>query len=383
MTKINPAVLVLEDGSVYRGWSYSKLSIIIGEIVFNTGMTGYQEILTDPSYCNQIITFTYPEIGNTGTNFIDKESTYPLIKGIIIKNLCKFPSNWRKKQSLIKYLQLFNIMCIYGLDTRSLTKHLRNYGSMNGIISNKGTKVCLLLKQLKAFTTKTTDLVAQVTTNNMYSVRKRCCSQWHLPSFSYNKQNKVFRVVVIDFGIKTNIIRRLQAFKCEIIVVSAKTSAKIIASYKPNGILLSNGPGDPSIIVYAIKTIKNLLKFTLPIFGICMGHQLLSIALGLKTYKLKFGHRGLNHPTGWLDKVYITSQNHGFAVNNKPSINNSNIEITHINFNDGTVAGLTHKVLPLFSVQYHPEASPGPHDSDYLFAYFISMMYHYDFKALS
>lgn len=382
MIQITPAVLVLADGNVYQGWSFGRLDTVIGEVVFNTGMTGYQEILTDPSYCGQIITFTYPELGNTGVNLTDIESNHSFAKGIVIKNICKFPSNWRNEKSLLEYLQMHNIMCIYGLDTRSLTKHLRKSGSMNGAISNEILNPSVLLPRVNsALSMEGADLVTKVTTPTPYSSYKQISikHQWYFLPIVNNKLKRSMRVIVIDFGVKINILRRLQDLNCETIVVPASTNIRVILSYKPDGILLSNGPGDPSAVVYGINTIKNLLQYSIPMFGICMGHQLLSIALGCNTYKLKFGHRGLNHPTGWFNKVHITSQNHGFAVG-KDLSSSTIMQMSHINFNDDTVAGLTHMQLPLFSVQYHPEASPGPHDSDYLFAYFVSMMYQYNLK---
>ena len=378
MHQINPTVLALEDGSIYQGWSYGKLNTVIGEVVFNTGMTGYQEILTDPSYYKQIIIFTYPELGNTGINLIDTESSGPHVKGIVVKNLCKLPSNWRSKGSLFEYLQLHNIMCIYGINTRKLTQHLRQLGSMNGAISNKKIDPEVLLQKVRStFSMQGADLASNVTTKKIYSynLQVSIVNRWYFQSTTYNKNCKILKIAVIDFGLKTNILKRLQSFNCETIVVPATTPANIIMTYKPDGILLSNGPGDPSAVSYSIKTIQDLLSYNIPIFGICMGHQLLSIALGCNTYKLKFGHRGLNHPTGWSHKVQITSQNHGFAVNNQHSSNT--LKTLHVNLNDNTIAGLSHVKLPVFSVQYHPEASPGPHDTDYLFAYFISMIYQY------
>lgn len=376
MIEIKPAVLVLADGSIYRGWSCSELGTVIGEVVFNTGMTGYQEILTDPSYCGQIVTFTYPELGNTGINFTDRESVRPFVRGIVVKNLCKLPSSWRSRESLEEYLQLHGIMCIYGIDTRSLTKHIRKSGSMNAIISNEVTDIKVLLQKIKtALPMQGADLVTQVTTQSVYSAHQKLGNEWYFQPSINGKLGEALRVVVVDFGIKINILRRLQNLGCEAVVVPANTSAEMILSYGPDGVLLSNGPGDPSAVIYGVQTIKSLFQYSIPIFGICMGHQLLSIALGYDTYKLKFGHHGLNHPTGWSDRVQITSQNHGFAVNSK-SLNNNGTCMKHVNFNDNTIAGISHNVFPIFSVQYHPEASPGPHDSDYLFAYFVSVMCH-------
>lgn len=375
---INPisAILVLEDGTSYQGWSFCKPNTVIGEVVFNTGMTGYQEILTDPSYYGQIVVFTYPELGNTGINLNDNESRQSCVKGLIAKNICTQPNNWRSSQSFIEYLNLHNIMNIYGLDTRALTQHLRKVGSMNGAISSKTRNVEHLLQKIKLSSPMLgLDLTPQVTTNDIYSFNKKEDPQWYFRVLNLTDKaytNKL-RIIILDFGVKRNILRRLLNLNCEIIVVPASSSVNTILNYKPDGILLSNGPGDPAAVLYGIQTIKSLLKLTVPIFGICMGHQLLGLALGCNTFKLKFGHRGLNHPVGVYSKVEITSQNHGFAISNK-SIPIDTINISHINFNDGTIAGISHKTLPIFSVQYHPEASPGPHDTDYLFLYFISMI---------
>ena len=375
MSQVRQAVLVLSDGTVYKGWSSSNPNTVSGEIVFNTGMTGYQEILTDPSYYGQIVTFTYPEIGNTGVNLLDIESNVSVVKAVIVKNLCYFPCSWRSNKSFVQYLNLHNIMCIHGLDTRLLTKHLRTYGSMNGVISNQAIDYNTLLQQSRSSVKiEDKDLVQQVTTSNTYQAKIEPSYLWYFYPLIYTKRHKIMKVVVIDFGVKTNILRRLHSLNCEVVVVPAYTTSKKILAYQPNGILLSNGPGNPSKIYYGINTIKELLNYTVPIFGICMGHQLLSIALGCNTYKLKFGHRGLNHPIGWMNKAHISSQNHGFAVNRK-SLTKNSITMLHVNFNDNTVAGISHRTLPIISVQYHPEASPGPHDSDYLFMYFLSIMY--------
>lgn len=378
MIKPISAILVLEDGTSYKGWSFCKPGTVIGEVVFNTGMTGYQEILTDPSYYGQIVVFTYPELGNTGINLNDNESHQSRVKGLIAKNICKQPNNWRSTQSFTEYLSLHNIMNIYGLDTRTLTRHLRKVGSMNGAISSEITNVQHLLQKIKLCSSmQGLDLIPQVTTNSIYAFNKKEDQQWYFRVLSLANRTHInkLRIMILDFGVKTNILRRLLSLNCEIIVVPAFASIETILNYKPDGILLSNGPGDPAAVQYGIKTVKSLLKLTIPIFGICMGHQLLGLALGCNTFKLKFGHRGLNHPVGISDKVEITSQNHGFAISNK-SLPIETLNMTHINFNDDTIAGISHKILPIFSVQYHPEASPGPHDTDYLFLYFISMIIH-------
>lgn len=375
---MNPisAILVLEDGTSYRGWSFCKPNTVLGEVVFNTGMTGYQEILTDPSYYGQIVVFTYPELGNTGINLSDNESDQSRVKGLIAKNICIQPNNWRSTQSFTEYLNSNNIMNIYGLDTRALTQHLRKVGSMNGAISSETTNVKQLLQRIQSSSSMLgLDLIPEVTTNSIYSFNKKADQQWYFRALNLiNKTDKhKLRIIILDFGVKKNILRRLLNLNCEITVVPAFTSVKTILNYKPDGIILSNGPGDPAAVLYGIQTTKSLLKSTIPIFGICMGHQLLGLALGCNTFKLKFGHRGLNHPVGVHDKVGITSQNHGFAISNI-SLPTDILNISHINFNDNTIAGISHKTLPIFSVQYHPEASPGPHDTDYLFLYFINMI---------
>jgi carbamoyl-phosphate synthase small subunit len=366
-----PALLALADGSYYQGWSFGASGTTIGEVVFNTGMTGYQEVLTDPSYCGQIVIFTYPELGNTGINQEDEESQHPHVKGAIARNICSLPSNWRSTQSLPQYLQHHEIPGIYGIDTRALTRKIRSVGAMNGGISTEILDPEELLAQVQsAPSMQGLNLVKEVTTKETY--------QWSEPSdpnweFRIDTPSDTpLKVVALDFGVKRNILRRLASYGCQVIVVPADTPASEILKYNPDGIFLSNGPGDPAEVTEGIATTKELVATQTPIFGICMGHQILGLSLGAQTFKLKFGHRGLNQPAGLKQQVEITSQNHGFAI--APDSLSENVEITHLNLNDQTVAGLKHKSLPCFSVQYHPEASPGPHDADYLFAKFVAAM---------
>ena len=375
--------LLLEDGSTYKGWSFFDNIYSIGEVVFNTGMTGYQEIMTDPSYAGQIITFTYPELGNTGLNKDDYESNRISIKGIIAKNICYYPSNWRSIISLPEYLFKNKVPHIFGIDTRALTQHLRIRGVMKGIICNFDN---VQLNHLKRFSQNQAfnecSLVNSVTVSRAYYINFDSFNKSLYSHLNYKisqKRNSLFKlnIVVLDFGVKYNIINRLLSYGCNVYVLPVTSSYEVIRSYKPDGILLSNGPGDPSILNFAINTVTQLVMFAqIPIFGICMGHQILSLALGAQTFKLKFGHRGLNHPSGIYQKSDITSQNHGFAVSlNSCTKLHSCVKVIHFNLNDSTIAGIIHYSKPIFSVQYHPEASPGPHDSDYLFEYFINLIY--------
>ena len=372
-----PALLVLKDGSIYRGWSFGAKGTTMGEVVFNTGMTGYQEVLTDPSYCGQMVTFTYPELGNTGVNPDDEESVRPFVKGVIAKNVCDRPSNWRSTQSLGDYLKKHDIPGIYGIDTRALTRKLRSAGAMNGIISSEILDTEELLNKLQdAPSMEGLNLVKEVTTSEIYEWTETTDPNWAFSVDSAEASPDAARpltVVAIDFGIKRNILKRLASYGCRVIVVPAETSAETILSYSPDGIFLSNGPGDPAAVTHAPQLTQDLLSSQLPTFGICMGHQILGLSLGAETFKLKFGHRGLNQPCGLTEQVEITSQNHGFAIS-ADSINDEQVEVTHLNLNDKTVAGIRHKNLPVFSVQYHPEASPGPHDADYLFSNFVQAM---------
>jgi carbamoyl-phosphate synthase small subunit len=373
VSAVLPALMVLADGTTYPGWSFGALGTTIGEVVFNTGMTGYQEVLTDPSYSGQIVVFTYPELGNTGINPGDEESEKPSVRGAIARNICYRPSNWRSTSSLPSYLQHHNVPGIYGIDTRALTRKLRSSGAMNGAISTEILDPAELLNLVRSTPDMSgLNLVDRVTTPTVYEWSEPSDPMWEFKTPSTAPAGEKFTVVALDFGVKRNILRRLASYGCKVIVVPADTSAAEILKYEPDGIFLSNGPGDPATVTNGIETTKELLGTHKPIFGICMGHQILGLSLGAETFKLKFGHRGLNQPAGLTRTVEITSQNHGFALTAESL--SADIEITHLNLNDRTIAGLQHKTLPCFSVQYHPEASPGPHDADYLFAKFVAQM---------
>src|SRR6478672_2146137 len=312
-----PALLVLADGTTYKGWSFGATGTAIGEVVFNTGMTGYQEVLTDPSYCGQIVTFTYPELGNTGVNAEDEESAKPQVRGAIARNLCTRPSNWRSTQSLQDYLKQHQILGIYGIDTRSLTRKIRSTGAMNGGISTEILDPAELLQQVQAAPSMAgLNLVQGVTTSQVYEWSEPTDENWEFGAVSSDSdsESQPFTVVALDFGIKRNILRRLASYGCRVIVVPADTSAEEILKYNPDGIFLSNGPGDPAAVKEGIETTKALLDSQKPVFGICMGHQILGLSLGAETFKLKFGHRGLNQPAGLKQRIEITSQNHGFAI---------------------------------------------------------------------
>ncbi|NJK50039.1 glutamine-hydrolyzing carbamoyl-phosphate synthase small subunit [Candidatus Gracilibacteria bacterium] len=368
------ALLVLADGSYYQGWSFGAMGTTVGEVVFNTGMTGYQEVLTDPSYCGQIVAFTYPELGNVGVNPDDEESERPHIKAVVARNITHRPSNWRAKKSLPDYLIEHNIPGIYGVDTRAITRKIRSVGAMNGGISSEILDPQELLRLVQdAPSMAGLNLVKEVTTKEVYEWSDSTASHWEFRPVNSTQEKENLTVVAIDFGIKRNILRRLASYGCRVIVVPASTPVEEVLKYNPDGIFLSNGPGDPAANTDGIAITKALLEQGKPTFGICMGHQILGLSLGAQTFKLKFGHRGLNQPAGLhQQQVEITSQNHGFAVN--ADTLNPEVEITHLNLNDRTVAGLRHKSLPFFSVQYHPEASPGPHDADYLFENFVKLM---------
>ena len=360
------AVLVLEDGTVFEGEGFGAQGEASGEVVFNTSITGYQEIITDPSYKGQIVMMTYPLIGNYGVNDEDVESAKPWLEGFVVKELSSIRSNWRSTMSLDEYLKKHKVVGIQGLDTRALTRLLRSKGAMKGVISTKDSDIKSLWEKVKkAPSLVGVDLVKEVTCKEPY--------EWSEKLGVIDSKLK-YKVVVLDCGVKFNILRNLVSAGCKVRVVPATTTAEEILRLKPDGLLLSNGPGDPEAVTYVIETARKLLG-QLPIFGICLGHQMLGLALGGKTYKLKFGHHGGNHPVKDLKtgKISITSQNHGFNVDMQ-SIPDKKTVMTHINLYDNTVEGLEHKKLKLFSVQYHPEAGPGPHDAGYLFERFVKLM---------
>ena len=353
------AILALEDGQVYKGESFGATGERFGEVVFNTSMTGYQEILTDPSYKGQIVTMTYPLIGNYGVNEEDVESRKPFVEGFVVKEYSKIFSNWRSKKSLGDYLKDNGIVGIEGVDTRTLTLHIRQAGAMKAVLSTTDTDEQSLIQKAKdSRGLLGIDLVKEV-----------ACSK----KYEWNNSGK-YKVVVLDCGVKLNSLRELAKKNCKVIVVPASATSKEILELKPDGVLLSNGPGDPAALPYVVKTVQELLG-KVPIFGICLGHQMLGQALGGKTYKLKFGHHGGNQPVKDIrtGKVAISVQNHGFCVD-IDTLNKKEVELTHVNLNDDTLEGMRHKRLPVFSVQFHPEAAPGPHDAEYLFAKFVEMM---------
>jgi len=353
------ALLALEDGRIFKGSSFGAEGERAGEVVFNTSMAGYQEILTDPSYKGQIVTMTYPLIGNYGVNEEDVESRKPFVEGFVVKEYSKIASNWRSKKSLGDYLKENGIVAIEGVDTRSLTLHIRQAGEMKAVLSTIDTDAGNLINKAKASQGLVgIDLVKEVVSPKTY--------EW-------NDKGR-FKVVVLDCGVKFNILRELAKNDCKVTVVPAKTKAKDILSLKPDGVLLSNGPGDPAALPYIVKTVEELIG-KIPIFGICLGHQMLGQAFGGKTYKLKFGHHGGNQPVKDLrtGKVAISVQNHGFCVD-IDTLNKKDVAITYINLNDKTLEGMEHKKLPIFSVQFHPEAAPGPKDAEYLFEKFVELM---------
>lgn len=366
------AVLLLEDGMAFEGRGFGAQGSSVGEVVFNTSMSGYQEILTDPSYHEQIMTMTYPLMGNYGTNSVDWESGKVHVRGFVVKECCDTPSSWRDEDSLDTYLAKNKVVGISGIDTRMLVKHIRTQGAMRGIIAHGKFTLKKLAQELETYPGLIgRDIVKDVTTRKAYPWDQVSVD---VLSGEEQRQPQKFKVVAIDFGIKQNILRRLTSNGCKVTVVPAKTRAADILKRKPDGIFLSNGPGDPAAVTYGVETVKKLLG-KVPMFGICLGHQILSLALGGTTYKLKFGHRGANHPVQNLatKKIEITSQNHGFCVD-LDSLKGKDVELTHMNLNDQTLEGIRSKTLKAFSVQYHPEASPGPHDSDYLFEDFIKLM---------
>ncbi|MEO7804207.1 MAG: glutamine-hydrolyzing carbamoyl-phosphate synthase small subunit [Actinomycetota bacterium] len=378
---MRPAVLVLEDGEVFEGSSFGAIDDAFGEVVFNTGMSGYQEVLTDPSYDGQLVAMTYPHVGNYGVNSEDVESSHPRVRGFVVRDVPNHWSSWRGRYSLSTYLNDNGIVGITEIDTRRLTRHIRDLGAMRGVISSRVDQIEELLQEVVRFPEMTgTDLVPNVTTSEPY--------EWPSPDKAR------FKVAALDFGIKHNILRLLSAHGCAVTIFPAATPAEQIMDFDPDGVFCSNGPGDPEAVTYGIETISKLVG-NIPLFGICLGHQLLALACGLTTYKLKFGHRGVNHPVARMSDgaVEITTQNHGFAVSSEPfglKVPTSpaepipaaakytgrfgEIELTHLNLNDFTIEGLRLIDVPAFSVQYHPEAGPGPHDARYLFETFTQLM---------
>ena len=368
-----PALLVLADGLVLRGEAFGASGTAIGEVVFNTGMTGYQEVMTDPSYSGQLVTFTYPELGNTGVNAADQEADAPQVRGVIARQLAPQPSSWRSEGTLESWLQRHNVVGISGIDSRALVRHLREGGAINGAISSDGSTPQQLLERVRSAPSMAgLNLAERVSTPTPYDWTSLCSA-----GFDQRPQpspERPYKVVAIDFGIKRAILERLAAHGCAITVLPADASLAQVLALEPEGVFLSNGPGDPAAVSAGIALARGLVEqVDLPMFGICLGHQILGLALGGSTYKLGYGHRGLNHPCGSTGLVEITSQNHGFALD-AASLPVDQVEVTHVNLNDRTVAALAHRHKPIFGVQYHPEASPGPHDADHHFGRFAALM---------
>ena len=376
------AILALEDGRIFRGQGHGHPGECRGEVVFNTSLTGYQEIATDPSYAGQIVVLTNPQIGNYGTNRADNESARPYIEGLIVREFSAISSNWRSEQVTDEYMERYSVPVLAEIDTRALVRHLRTKGVMRGVISTGVADPVALVQQAKSIRKMDgTDLARVVSTKTNYEFdasdpRSQMGESLLTEGFLHKdeERRKILNVVAYDFGIKHNILRMLVRDGCHVTVVPAETTADDVLALKPDGVFLSNGPGDPEPVDYAVRAIRQMMG-RVPIFGICLGHQLTGIALGGRTYKLKFGHHGGNHPVrnNATGKVEITAHNHNFAVD-PDSINANEVELTHVDLNDQTLEGLRHKTLPLFSVQYHPEAAPGPHDSHYLFRDFRQMM---------
>jgi carbamoyl-phosphate synthase small subunit len=371
---LNTALLALEDGTVFEGRSFGARSESHGEVVFNTSITGYQEIFTDPSYSGQIVTLTYPQIGNYGANISDSESRKPFIEGLIVREISTLASNWRSMEQAEEFLAHYNVPVVSGIDTRALVRHLRSRGVMRGIVAPDGGDPKVLVEKARAIPSMNgLDLATLVSTKESYTWDQGvdACSPSERVAATTQARH---HVVAYDYGIKRNILRKLVQSGTRVTVVPAKTTAEDVLALKPDGVFLSNGPGDPEPLEFQAAQVRGIVG-KVPVFGICLGHQIMGLAFGGKTYKLKFGHRGGNHPVlnKVTNKVEITSHNHGFAVD-PDSLKDSEVELTHINLNDQTLEGFRHREHPAFCVQYHPEAAPGPHDSYYLFDDFMKMM---------